>query len=336
MSILITGGTGYIGSHTVVELLESGFEVVIVDNLYNSSEVVVDRIEEITGKKVKFYKCDVTQFDALDAVFQKEKIDATIHFAAYKAVGESVQKPLEYFRNNIDGLLTTLEVMKKHQVKTFVFSSSATVYGSENSSPYLENMPVGTPASPYGDTKVMSERILQDLYNSDNEWKISLLRYFNPVGAHPSGLIGEDPKGLPNNLMPFISQVAIGKLEKLNIFGDDYPTLDGTCERDYIHVVDLAKGHTRALEKLLVSQGVMIYNLGSGTGTSVKSLVDTFIKVNKVDVPYVIAPRRFGDLPSFYADATKAWNELNWKTELTIEDMCKDTWRFQSQNPQGF
>lgn len=336
MSILITGGTGYIGSHTAVELINEGYDVVIVDNLYNSSSVVVDRIEQITGKKPTFYYCDVTNAESLTAVFAQETIDAVIHFAAYKAVGESTQKPLDYYQNNIDGLLTTLSVMKENNVKNFVFSSSATVYGSENHYPFLENMPLGSASSPYGATKIMGEQILQDLYKSDDEWKISILRYFNPVGAHQSGLIGEDPSGLPNNLMPFISQVAVGKLNQLNIFGDDYETVDGTCERDYIHVVDLAKGHTQALKKLLVTPGVSVYNLGTGTGTSVKALVDTFVQVNGVDVPYVIAPRRNGDLAIMYADATKALDELEWKTELTIEDMCRDTWRWQSNNPNGF
>lgn len=336
MSVLITGGAGYIGSHTVVELLNAGFEVVVVDNLYNSSDVVIERIKEITNKNVTFYHCDVTDYNQLKNVFELETIEAVIHFAAYKAVGESVKKPLMYYQNNLNGLLTTLQVMNELNVKTFVFSSSATVYGPENPSPYYEHMKIGSASSPYGATKIMSEQILNDMYRSDNEWQISILRYFNPVGAHQSGLIGEDPTGIPNNLMPFISQVAIGKRPQLSIFGDDYNTPDGTCERDYIHVVDLAKGHTKALQKVLTTKGVSVYNLGSGKGTSVKALVDTFVKVNDVAVPYEIGPRREGDLDAFYANADKAKAELNWQTELTLEDMCQDTWHWQQKNPNGF
>ncbi|HFI0344453.1 TPA: UDP-glucose 4-epimerase GalE [Streptococcus suis] len=336
MSILVTGGAGYIGSHTVVELLELGKDVVIVDDLSNASILVLDRIEEITGKRPTFYQLDVADKDGLRQVFKKEDIEAAIHFAAFKAVGESVQKPGAYYENNIMSILSLVEVMAEFGVKKIVFSSSATVYGSLNPSPYQEDMPVGVPTSPYGQTKVMCEQILRDIYVSDSDWSISLLRYFNPIGAHESGLIGEDPSGIPNNLMPFVAQVAVGKREFLNIWGNKYDTIDGTCERDYIHVVDLAKGHVRALEKLDEANQVYTYNLGSGKGTSVLQLVTTFIEVTGVDVPYKFAENRPGDLPSFYANADKAWKELNWKTEKTIEDMCRDTWNWQSKNPNGF
>lgn len=336
MSILVTGGAGYIGSHTVVELLELGKDVVIVDDLSNASILVLDRIEEITGKRPTFYQLDVADKDGLRQVFKKEDIEAAIHFAAFKAVGESVQKPRAYYENNIMSILSLVEVMAEFGVKKIVFSSSATVYGSLNPSPYQEDMPVGVPTSPYGQTKVMCEQILRDIYVSDSDWSISLLRYFNPIGAHESGLIGEDPSGIPNNLMPFVSQVAVGKREFLNIWGNKYDTIDGTCERDYIHVVDLAKGHVRALEKLDEANQVYTYNLGSGKGTSVLQLVTTFIQVTGVDVPYKFAENRPGDLPSFYANADKAWKELNWKTEKTIEDMCRDTWNWQSKNPNGY
>ncbi|HFI0039683.1 TPA: UDP-glucose 4-epimerase GalE [Streptococcus suis] len=336
MSILVTGGAGYIGSHTVVELLELGKDVVIVDDLSNASILVLDRIEEITGKRPTFYQLDVADKDGLRQVFKNEDIEAAIHFAAFKAVGESVQKPGAYYENNIMSILSLVEVMAEFGVKKIVFSSSATVYGSLNPSPYQEDMPVGVPTSPYGQTKVMCEQILRDIYVSDNDWSISLLRYFNPIGAHESGLIGEDPSGIPNNLMPFVAQVAVGKREFLNIWGNKYDTIDGTCERDYIHVVDLAKGHVRALEKLDEANQVYTYNLGSGKGTSVLQLVTTFIQVTGVDVPYKFAENRPGDLPSFYANADKAWKELNWKTEKTIEDMCRDTWNWQSKNPNGY
>lgn len=334
MSILVTGGTGYIGSHTVVELLQQGHEVVIVDNLVNSSAVVVERIAQITGKTPKFYNVDVCDFEALNSVFTSENITAVIHFAAHKAVGESVQKPIMYYDNNLNGLMTLLSVMSQQNVKKIVFSSSATVYGPSNPSPYLESMPISSSMSPYGNTKVMCEQILKDMHISDNTWEITLLRYFNPIGAHESGLIGEDPSGIPNNLMPFVAQVAVGKREYLNVFGDDYDTSDGTCERDYIHVVDLAKGHVKALD--YIHTGVSIYNLGSGVGTSVLSLVHAFEKATGVNVPYKIAPRRAGDLPSFYANADLAFEELGFKTEKTIDDMCKDTWNWQSKNPNGF
>lgn len=334
MSILVTGGTGYIGSHTVVELLQQGHEVVIVDNLVNSSAVVVERIAQITGKTPKFYNVDVCDFETLNDVFVSENINAVIHFAAHKAVGESVQKPIMYYHNNLNGLMTLLSVMSKHDVKKIVFSSSATVYGPSNPSPYLETMPISSSMSPYGNTKVMCEQILKDMHVSDNTWEITLLRYFNPIGAHESGLIGEDPSGIPNNLMPFVAQVAVGKREYLNVFGNDYDTPDGTCERDYIHVVDLAKGHVKALDH--IHTGVSIYNLGSGVGTSVLSLVQAFEKSTGIKVPYKIAPRRAGDLPSFYANADLAFAKLGFKTEKTIDDMCKDTWNWQRQNPNGF
>lgn len=336
MSILVTGGCGYIGSHTVVELLDLGQEVVIVDDLSNASAKVVDRIEAITGKRPAFYQLDVADKDGLRAVFENEEIEAAIHFAAFKAVGESVQKPGMYYENNIMSILSLIQVMAEFDVKKIVFSSSATVYGSLNPSPYKEDMPVGVPTSPYGQTKVMCEQILRDIFVSDDTWSISLLRYFNPIGAHESGLIGEDPSGIPNNLMPFIAQVAVGKREFLNIFGDDYETPDGTCVRDYIHVVDLAKGHVKALDKLNEATQVYTYNLGSGQGTSVLDLVNTFVKVTGVAVPYKMAPRRAGDLASFYANADKALAELNWKTEKSIEDMCRDTWNWQSKNPNGY
>ena len=326
MRILVTGGTGYIGSHTVVELIESGNEVVIVDNLSNSKEDVVDKIKEITGVKPKFYKEDVCDKVALDKIFSKEKIDAVIHFAGLKAVGESVEKPLMYYRNNIDSTLTLLEVMKKHDVKKIVFSSSATVYGKPKTLPIKETFSLST-TNPYGTTKLFIENILQDLYVSDNSWSIVILRYFNPIGAHKSGLIGENPNGIPNNLMPYIVKVASKELPKLNVFGDDYDTPDGTGVRDYIHVVDLALGHLKALNKI-DDPGVHIYNLGTGRGISVLELVNTFKKVNKVDVPYEIGPRRSGDIASCYADPSKALKELGWKANFGVEDMCKDAYNF--------
>ncbi|HEM6011998.1 TPA: UDP-glucose 4-epimerase GalE [Streptococcus suis] len=335
MSILVTGGAGYIGSHTVVELLKLGKEVVIVDNLSNSSILVLDRIETITGKRPTFYELDVADKEALRQVFENENIEAAIHFAGYKAVGESVAKPIMYYENNIMSTLALVEVMTEFSVKKIVFSSSATVYGLNNPSPLVETMPTSA-TNPYGYTKVMLEQILRDVEVADKEWSIALLRYFNPIGAHESGLIGEDPSGIPNNLMPFVAQVAVGKREFLNIFGNAYDTPDGTCVRDYIHVVDLAKGHVRALEKLDEANQVYTYNLGSGQGTSVLELVNTFIQVTGVDVPYRFAPNRAGDLPSFYANADKALAELNWKTEKTIEDMCRDTWNWQSKNPNGY
>ncbi|HEL2411721.1 UDP-glucose 4-epimerase GalE [Streptococcus suis] len=335
MSILVTGGAGYIGSHTVVELLKLGKEVVIVDNLSNSSILVLDRIETITGKRPTFYKLDVADKEALRQVFENENIEAAIHFAGYKAVGESVAKPIMYYENNIMSTLALVEVMTEFSVKKIVFSSSATVYGLNNPSPLVETMPTSA-TNPYGYTKVMLEQILRDVEVADKEWSIALLRYFNPIGAHESGLIGEDPAGIPNNLMPFIAQVAVGKREELSVFGNDYDTVDGTGVRDYIHVIDLALGHIKALEKISTTAGVHTYNLGSGQGTSVLELVQAFEKVNGVPIPYKIVDRRPGDVATCYANADKALAELNWKTEKTIEDMCRDTWNWQSKNPNGY
>lgn len=335
MAILVTGGAGYIGSHTVVELLNLGKEVVIVDNLSNSSILVLDRIEAITGKRPAFYELDVCDKQGLRKVFEQESIEAAIHFAGYKAVGESVQKPVMYYENNIMSTLALVEVMSEFNVKKIVFSSSATVYGVNNQSPLVETMPTSA-TNPYGYTKVMLEQILKDVHVADSEWSIALLRYFNPIGAHESGLIGEDPSGIPNNLMPFIAQVAVGKRPELSVFGDDYDTVDGTGVRDYIHVVDLAIGHIKALEKVSKKTDVYIYNLGSGEGTSVLQLVNTFESVNKVPIPYKIVPRRSGDVATCYANADKAYKELNWKTTKTVEDMCRDTWNWQSKNPNGY
>ena len=329
MSILITGGAGYIGSHTAVELLEHGEDIIIVDNFINSKPEVLEKIKEITKKDFKFYEVDILNKEKLEDVFKENNIKSVIHFAGLKAVGESVEKPLEYFHNNVTGTLVLLDVMRKFNCKEIVFSSSATVYGNPGTPKYVETMGRGNPSSPYGTTKAIIEKILEDLYSSDNSWKISMLRYFNPIGAHSSGLIGDNPNGIPNNLMPYIQKVAIGELERLSIFGNNYNTLDGTCIRDYIHVVDLALGHIRALEKLENSgSGVYVYNLGSGKGCSVLELVNTFEKVNNIKVPYIIAPRRQGDLDEFYADPTKAKNELNWSTQKSIEDMCKDSWNY--------
>ncbi|MFM0602423.1 UDP-glucose 4-epimerase GalE [Streptococcus suis] len=335
MSILVTGGAGYIGSHTVIELLKLGKEVVIVDNLSNSSILVLDRIETITGKRPTFYELDVADKEALRQVFENENIEAAIHFAGYKAVGESVAKPIMYYENNIMSTLALVEVMAEFGVKKIVFSSSATVYGLNNPSPLVETMPTSA-TNPYGYTKVMLEQILRDVEVADKGWSIALLRYFNPIGAHESGLIGEDPAGIPNNLMPFIAQVAVGKREELSVFGNDYDTIDGTGVRDYIHVIDLALGHIKALEKISTTAGVHTYNLGSGQGTSVLELVQAFEKVNGVPVPYKIVDRRPGDVATCYANADKALEELDWKTEKTIEDMCRDTWNWQSKNPNGY
>ena len=331
MKILVTGGCGYIGSHTCVELLDKGYEVVIVDNLNNSKEDVIDKIEKITGKKVKFYKEDVCNQKGMDKIFEKEKIDAVIHFAGLKAVGESVSKPLMYYRNNLDSTLTLLEVMQKHNCKKIVFSSSATVYGNPEKLPITEDFPLHT-TNPYGTTKLMIERILKDLYASDNEFSIAILRYFNPIGAHKSGLIGENPNGIPNNLMPYIVKVANKELKELSIFGNDYNTIDGTGVRDYIHVVDLAKGHIKAIEKIMKDTGVDTYNLGTGKGYSVLQIVETFKKVNNVDVPYKIVGRRPGDIDACYASTEKANKLLNWKAELEIEEMCRDSYNFILKN----
>lgn len=335
MSILVTGGAGYIGSHTVVELLNMGKDVVIVDNLSNSSILVLDRIKEITGKRPKFYQIDISNKELLRNVFEKEKIEAVIHFAGFKAVGESVKYPVMYYENNIMSTLSLIEIMTEYDVKKIVFSSSATVYGINNPSPLVEEMPTSA-TNPYGYTKVMLEQILKDVYVADFDWSIALLRYFNPIGAHESGMIGENPLGIPNNLMPFIAQVAVGKRQELSVFGNDYDTVDGTGVRDYIHVVDLAFGHIKALEKILESKKVHIYNLGSGVGTSVLELIKTFEVENKIQIPYKIVPRRAGDVAICFANADKALNELNWKTTKTIADMCRDTWNWQSKNPNGY
>lgn len=328
MKILVTGGLGFIGSHTVVELLNSNFDVVIADNLYNSKEEVLEKLEKITGKSIKLYKYDLTDKSKVNEIFETEKdIEAVIHFAGYKAVGESVKKPLMYYSNNLISTTNLLEVMQKYNVRKFIFSSSATVYGDNGETKYVETMGRGETTSPYGTTKAMIEKILEDLYFSDNSWNITILRYFNPVGAHESGLIGEEPNGIPNNLMPYVMKVASGKLETLSIFGNDYPTIDGTGVRDYIHVVDLAKGHVKALQN--APDGLNVYNLGSGKGVSVLELVTTFEKVNNIKVNYKIVDRRPGDLPEYFADPTKALKELNWKTEKTIEDICKDSWNYE-------
>ena len=335
MSILVTGGAGYIGSHTVVELLNMGKDVVIVDNLSNSSILVLDRIKEITGKRPKFYQIDISNKELLRNVFEKEKIEAVIHFAGFKAVGESVKYPVMYYENNIMSTLSLIEIMTEYDVKKIVFSSSATVYGINNPSPLVEEMPTSA-TNPYGYTKVMLEQILKDVHVADSDWSIALLRYFNPIGAHESGMIGENPLGIPNNLMPFIAQVAVGKRQELSVFGNDYDTVDGTGVRDYIHVVDLAFGHIKALEKILESKKVHIYNLGSGVVTSVLELIKTFEVENKIQIPYKIVPRRAGDVAICFANADKALNELNWKTTKTIADMCRDTWNWQSKNPNGY
>lgn len=335
MKILVTGGCGYIGSHTCVELLDAGYEVVVVDNLSNSSKDVIDKVKEITGKSFKFYEEDVADKKAMDKIFDQERIDAVIHFAGFKAVGESVSKPLMYYRNNLDSTLTLCEVMKEHNVKKLAFSSSATVYGSPKSLPIKEDFPLST-TNPYGSTKLMIEEILKDLYVSDNEWSIAVLRYFNPIGAHESGLIGENPNGIPNNLMPYIVKVATGELEYLSIFGDDYNTKDGTGVRDYIHVVDLAKGHIKAIEKVMSSDGIDYYNLGTGRGYSVLELVKIFSKVNDVEVKYKIAPRRPGDIAECYADVSYAKEKLGWSTEKDIQEMCKDAYNFVLKNNSKF
>lgn len=330
MSILVTGGAGYIGSHTAVELLNIGENVIIVDNLINSQIETIDKIKEITGKDIKFYQVDILDRENLERVFEENTdIESVIHFAGLKAVGESVEKPLEYYKNNLIGTLTLLETMRKYNCKKIIFSSSATVYGEQATSQYVETMKRGETTNPYGTTKAMIEKMLEDIYYADNSWNISILRYFNPIGAHESGLIGEDPKGIPNNLMPFIMKVANKEIDHLNIFGKDYATKDGTAARDYIHVVDLAKGHLKALEKLNNEKsGLFIYNLGTGNPYTVQEIVDTFKKVNNIDVPYEYTERRAGDLTIMYADPTKAREELGWAAEKNIEDMCKDSWNF--------
>ena len=335
MQILVTGGAGYIGSHTCVELLNGGYEVIVVDSLLNSSEAAIFRTEEITGKKLRFHKVDLRDKEALDSVFRQASIDAVIHFAGLKAVGESVAKPLEYYRNNIMGSLELFEVMATHGVKNIVFSSSATVYGDPASLPITEDFPL-KPSNPYGWCKVMLEQILQDLYHADQAMNIALLRYFNPVGAHPSGRIGEDPRGIPNNLVPYIAQVSVGKLSELQIYGNDYPTPDGTGVRDYIHVMDLAAGHIKALEKLAANPGLATYNLGTGKGYSVLEMLEAFSAAAGRKIPYRIVARRPGDIASCFADASKAARELSWKAARDIKAMCADAWRWQSENPNGY
>ncbi len=335
MKYLLTGGAGYIGSHTAIEMINAGYEVIIVDNLSNSDEVVIDRIAEISGVRPAFYPYDVSNKDDMRRVFSENEIAGVIHFAGLKAVGESVNKPVEYYRNNIDTTLTLLEVMKEFGVSQFVFSSSATVYGEENQPPYLESMPKGNCSNPYGWTKSMIEQILTDAAKA-NPLSVVLLRYFNPIGAHASGLIGEDPQGIPNNLMPYVSQVAVGRLPELTIFGGDYDTPDGTCRRDYIHVVDLAVGHVKAVEFAARNSGVEVFNLGTGTPYSVLDIVNTFERVNGVPVPHKIGPRRAGDLQDSWADAAKAAGVLGWTAERTLDDMCRDSWNWQSKNPKGY
>ena len=336
MKILVTGGAGFIGSHTVVELQNAGYDVVVVDNLSNSSEKSLERVEKITGKKVPFYKADILDREALNEIFDKEKIDAVIHFAGLKAVGESVEKPWEYYENNIAGTLTLVDVMRKHGVKNIIFSSSATVYGDPAFIPITEECPKGQCTNPYGWTKSMLEQILSDIQKADNEWNVILLRYFNPIGAHKSGTIGENPTGIPNNLMPYVTQVAVGKRPQLNVFGNDYDTHDGTGVRDYIHVVDLAIGHVKALKKIEEKAGLKIYNLGTGTGYSVLDIVKNFEAATGVKVPYVIGPRRPGDIATCYADASLAKKELGWEAQYGIKEMCEDSWRWQKMNPNGY
>ena len=336
MSVLVTGGTGYIGSHTVVQMIGEGYEPVILDNLDNSCEEVLNRIEKITGKRPRFYQADIRDEKALEEVFSKEDITAVIHFAGLKAVGESVQKPWEYYDNNVGGTLNLLKVMKAHEVKNIIFSSSATVYGDPDTVPITEEMPKKPCTNPYGWTKSMQEEILKDIQFADNAWNVVILRYFNPIGAHPSGLMGEDPKGIPNNLMPYITQVAVGKRERLSVFGNDYPTPDGTGIRDYIHVVDLGNGHTAALKKIEENCGLKIYNLGTGEGYSVLDLVKAFEKASGVTIPYEITARRAGDVAINYADASKAYREMGWKAERDVLTMCRDSWNWQKNNPEGY
>ncbi len=336
MSILVTGGAGFIGSHTCVELLENGYDVVVVDNLSNSCEKSLERVKEITGKEVTFYKGDILDRDFLESVFEKENIASCIHFAGLKAVGESVEKPWEYYHNNLTGTLILVDVLKKYGAKNLIFSSSATVYGDPAQIPITEECPKGQCTNPYGWTKSMLEQVLTDIQKADPDWNIVLLRYFNPIGAHESGLIGENPNGIPNNLMPYITQVAVGKLKSLGVFGNDYDTPDGTGVRDFIHVMDLAKGHVKALKKLEDHSGLSIYNLGTGVGYSVLDVVKNFEKATGIQIPYEIKPRRAGDIATCYSDASKAKRELGWEAEYGILEMCRDSWNWQKKNPNGY
>ena len=336
MKILVTGGAGYIGSHTCVELLEEGYEVAIVDNLYNSSKKAVERIKEITGKNLSFYEVDLRDEESLNKVFQVEKPEAVIHFAGLKAVGESVRKPLEYYENNIGGTLSLCKVMRENQCKNIIFSSSATVYGDPAFVPITEECPKGSITNPYGRSKSMLEEILTDVYISDASWNVILLRYFNPIGAHKSGLIGEDPKGIPNNLVPYVAQVSVGKLASIGVFGNDYDTPDGTGVRDYIHVVDLAAGHVKAIKKLAENPGVKIYNLGTGKGYSVLEVIKAYSKACGKELPYEIKPRRAGDIATCYAESSLAKEELGWEAKYGIEEMCADSYKWQSMNPNGY
>lgn len=336
MKVLVTGGAGYIGSHTCVELLDSGYEVVVVDNLCNASRKVIDRIKMITGKNVIFYEADIRDYGAMGRVFEAEKPELVIHFAGLKAVGESVEKPLEYYENNISGTLNLCRVMREHDCKNIIFSSSATVYGEPAFIPITEQCPKGVCTNPYGWTKHMLEQILTDIRKADPSWNVILLRYFNPIGAHKSGMIGEDPKGIPNNLLPYVAQVAVGKLECVGVFGNDYDTPDGTGVRDYIHVVDLARGHVKAIDMIKKNPGVKIYNLGTGIGYSVLDVIKAFSKACGKELPYQIKPRRAGDIASCYSDATLAKEELGWVAEYGIDEMCQDSWRWQSNNPNGY
>lgn len=337
MAILVTGGAGFIGSHTCVELLNAGYEIVVVDNYYNANPKSLERVKELTGKDFKSYECDIRDSEGMDKIFKENKIDAVIHFAGLKAVGESCQKPIEYYDNNIGGTLKLCDVMRNNGCKNIVFSSSATVYGMKNVSPLKETMKTGGTTNPYGTTKYMIEIILEDIYKSDNEWNITLLRYFNPIGAHESGRIGENPSGIPNNLMPYITQVAIGKRPFLSVYGNDYDTPDGTCIRDYIHVVDLADGHVKAVNNILDGKkGVQIFNLGTGKGYSVLDIVKAFSKAYGKELPYKIAPRRPGDLAVCFSDPSKAKEVLGWEAKRGIDDMCRDSWNWQSKNPNGY
>lgn len=336
MAILVTGGAGYIGSHTCVELLNEGYEVVVLDNLSNSSEKSLERVEKLTGKQVKFVKGDILDEKILNQIFETEEIESVIHFAGLKAVGESVAKPWEYYHNNVTGTLTLVDVMRKHNCKNIIFSSSATVYGDPVQIPITEGCPKGQCTNPYGWTKSMLEQMLMDIQKADNEWNVILLRYFNPIGAHKSGMLGENPNGIPNNLMPYVTQVAVGKLERLGVFGNDYDTPDGTGVRDYIHVVDLAKGHVKALRKIDENAELCIYNLGTGHGYSVLDIVKNFEEANGIKIPYVIKDRRPGDIATCYCDPSKAKEELGWVAENGIREMCEDAWRWQSNNPNGY